>query len=238
METYMERKSSSVVDVLVAPGSFFSDFARFRRFGPLVLLAVLALTLLAYKYFYGGMSAEWIVEQQMATLGEISVAEREVIQQMLLANVGSSGMISGASVAIGHLLAAVVLSGAYFLLFLVTGNREKMPFGRWFELVSWCQVPWLINYLIFLFLVFSSSNPDLPLSLPQYASLGELFFGSIENGGPSQLLRAMNLFHVWIVLLAAIGIHTVTRISFFRAVAISLVPYALFFGGWFLFTLV
>lgn len=223
----------SLLDAFVAPGDFFANFSRVFRFGPVLLVGLLALVVSAHHFFYSSMDQAWLLEQQLERVTGLSMAEQEVARDALRRNLSSAGMLVGAMTAIGLLLQVVVLSAVYLLgARLLRPEADRMDFNAWFSLVAWCQLPWFVNYAVFILLFLSSSSPDLPLSLPQFASVGQLFMAGLSGTEYFQWAQSLNLFYAWVIFMTAAALHQRLAMPLRHAVVFAGAPYLLFFGGW------
>lgn len=224
---------SRFLDAFVAPGDFFANFDRVRRLGPVVLVALLTLAVSAHYFFYSSLDQAWLLEQQLESVASLSMAEQEVARDALRSNLSSAGMLVGAMAAIGLLLQVLVLSAVYMLgVRLLWPEASRMDFNAWFSLVAWCQLPWFVNYAVFMLLYLSSSSPDLPLSLPQFASVGQVFMAGLNGTEYAQWAQSLNLFYAWVIFMTAAALHQRLSIPLRHAVVFAGAPFLLFFGGW------
>jgi len=234
MSTIIRRPSFSFLDAFVAPGEFFANFERIRRFGPWVLTALLLLIASSYQLFYASMEESRILEQQLEKISHLSLSEQEAARDALEGNVGSTGMVVGTLVAIGHLVQVTALATFYLLgSWLMKFRSNQFSFNQWFNLVVWCQLPWFINYIVFVVLFLTSSSADLPLSLPQFAAIGQVFFSGLESTAYEQWAQSLNLFYLWVIFMLASALRRCFSISAPMAVLLAALPYVLVFGVWF-----
>jgi hypothetical protein len=224
---------SSFLDAFVAPGDFFANFSQVRRFGPVVLIGLLALIVGAHHFFYSSMDEAWLLEQQLEMVTGLSMAEQEVARNALRNHLSSAGMLAGALTAIGLLLQVIVLSAFYlFGVRLLCPDGDRMDFNSWFSLVAWCQLPWFVNYAVFTLLFLSSSSTDLPLSLPQFASVGQVFMTGLSGSEYAQWAQSLNLFYAWVIFMTAAALRQHLTVPLRQALVFAAAPYLLFFGGW------
>jgi hypothetical protein len=233
MSTLNSAKQLQFLDILVAPRDFFARFDQTRKYGPIVLVAVLAMVILSNHLFYSNMSDEWLLEQQLLQVGEMTAAERDVIEGVMKKNLPSAGLFVGVMSAVGILLQVLVLSGFYALasILLRPGSR-RLAYKDWFNLVGWCQAPWLIHHAMFIFLFLSAPSADLPLSLAYFSSIGQIFLDLPSSHRYYTLLQSISLFHLWVIFMTAVAISQHAGTSMSRALALSASPYLLFFSIW------
>src|SRR3546814_18559511 len=89
------------------------------------------------------MSAEWIVEQQLA-VANLSANEAEAARSTLMAMAPNIAHISAASSLLMGVLFPALLALVYFL-----GERllstSRQSYSAWFSISVWAQMPMLLN---------------------------------------------------------------------------------------------
>lgn len=234
MSTLNSAKRLQFLDILVAPRDFFARFDQTLKYGPIVLVAVLAMVIMSNHLFYSNMSDEWLLEQQLLHVGEMTAAERDVVEGVMEKNLPSAGLFVGVMSAVGFLLQVLVLSGGFCALavVLLRPDSRRLAFKDWFNLVGWCQAPWLIHHAMFIFLFLSAPSADLPLSLAYFSSIGQIFLDLPSSHRYYTLLQSISLFHLWVIFMTAVAISQHAGTSMSRALVLSASPYVLFFSVW------
>ncbi|GGI86693.1 hypothetical protein GCM10007978_25520 [Shewanella hanedai] len=227
---------NTVLDAFVAPSALFERFEYNQRQSSIVLVILSGLILVSYYLFFGGMTNEWLLAQQLDQVGELSIQEREIAQDMMMKTLPYTWAFVGGMTIVAHLFTVLGLSVFFTFLAKVSSiGIGKFTFRDWFYFISWCQLPWIVNYVGFSFLFLSSSTSDLPLSLIHYASLDQLFFNLSSNDSAYGLLTSLNLFLLWSITISILGLRKCFNMKPMMAVFISAFPYFAFFGIWFLF---
>ncbi|WP_065204470.1 YIP1 family protein [Shewanella woodyi] len=227
---------NTVLDAFVAPSALFERFEYNQRQSSIVLVILFGLILASYYLFFAGMTDEWLLAQQLGQVGDLSIQEREIAQEMMTKTLPYTWAFVGGMTIVGHLFTVLGLSAFFTLIAKVPSiGIGKFTFRDWFYFISWCQLPWIVNYVGFSFLFLSSSASDLPLSLMHYASLDQLFFNLSANDPAYGLYTTLNLFLVWSITISVLGLRKCFNMKPMMAIFISAFPYFAFFGIWFLF---
>lgn len=95
-------------------------------------------------------------------------------------------------------------------------------------------MPALIQAIGFIILFVTAKTPDLPITLSQYASFNQLFFGYSDTHQLFTLAGSMNVFYVWSILIATIGLKQLTDFSFLKSFITSALPFVAVYSLWFL----
>lgn len=224
----------SLVDIYVAPKSLFEKFQSAKKFSYIALVLLIVLTAGSLYVFYGNMSPEWLIEQQMQTLpADMTPAEREGAEGMIAQTAGSIGIISAVGVVFVTLILTALFAGYYALASKAGGPaRQPMAYGDWFSFSIWVQMPSIINTLGFIALFATAATSDLPMSLPNYASINQLFLGYMPGESLFSWAEAVNLFALWSIGLTTIGFKQLADMSTGKAIALSALPFILIFGTW------
>ena len=90
----MTISTTAALDIFVAPGAFFTNFKSAKTSSLLPLLLLLLVTAITNFLFFDNMSPEWILEQQMSQVVDVSPAEEEQIKSLLSQAVEYSGAMT------------------------------------------------------------------------------------------------------------------------------------------------
>jgi hypothetical protein len=220
--------SGAMLDIFVAPKSLFDGLRSARGWNWAALILILAISSACIVSFYSGMSPEWVVEQQMLQVGDVSPSEEEQIRAYLTQSAGTVGWLGAIFNGLFILISLAILAG-YFKL--VSGSDEY-GYGDWFGFAIWTQMPTVVYMLGFLVLYLTAGTPDLPLMLINYASLNQLLLGLSVQDALYTWAESLNLFYIWYIALAAIGLNRWTSMSITKATILSALPFVLVFGIW------
>ncbi len=194
------------------------------------LLAIqVVLTTAIIYWFYAGMSPAWLVEQQILHAGELTPAETEQVRAAMAGMASATPIIGAVSVAVGS-VAFVAICAGYLLL---TGKLQKaLSYNQWFALVTWSQLPALLNILGLAVLVLLADNPDQPLMLVNYASLNQLVLDLPVGHALYTWAESINVFLVWQLWIVFAGLQSAAAFSAKRAAIVVGTPVLLIFGLW------
>ncbi|MEZ5455289.1 MAG: YIP1 family protein [Lysobacteraceae bacterium] len=225
--------AQALVDIFLAPRALFTALPAHRRW-TWIALGLLVLFQIASVYvFFGPMSPEWLVDQQLASadIPENQMAQAKATMLQVAPYTAHIGAAMGA-------VATVVIS-ALVALVLFAAERALVPsrqsYGQWYAVTIWAQMPMLLNALGLIVLSLLAASPDQPLSVANWASLNELLLGLPVGDAWYGWAEAFSLFFLWTIALFAIAIRTAKPVAWPRALALASLPYVLSFGIWALF---
>ncbi|MGX9463103.1 YIP1 family protein [Shewanella sp. A14] len=224
---------STVLDAFVAPSSLFEKFDNNQKQSGIVLLTLMILVFVSHYWFFGGMTEEFLLNQQLAKVSDLSAQELDVVRESMSMTLQYTWVFVAGMTAIGHLFVVIGLSLFFAAVAKFSSTKMKsFSVKNWFYFASWCQLPWIVNYIGFMMLFASSSTGDLPLGLIDYASVEQLFTHH-ANGSGVALYSSMNLFSIWSIAICSLGLSNCFSMSLFKSIAISSAPYLIFYGVWF-----
>ncbi len=221
----------ALLDAILSPKAAFNAL-RTRPGWGWPAFALITISYVAALYaFYAPMSPDWLVEQQMLHIGELPPDDDAAVLAHLREHAGRFAMLASVMAVLWLALLMPLLALFYFL-----GNRigagQRFSFGTWVRFATWTQLPILVYALGLLIIALTASQPDQPLALANYASMNRLLLG-LSPGHPHHgWSDQLNLFYLWSIVLAAIGIRAWTQVRWPRALLIAASPFLLAFGLW------
>ncbi|WP_298442021.1 YIP1 family protein [uncultured Ferrimonas sp.] len=224
---------TAFINGLVAPSALFGEIKLLRRYGLYALMAVLLLSLFSNYTFFSNMSEQHLLSEQLAQVQGLSASEMEMAAEMMQKTLPYTGLIAGAISAASLLLQILLLSVYVMMVAKLTAANSQLRFSDYVNFSSWCYLPACASALGLTLLVFTSSTPDLPLSLQYYASFNQLFIHYSSDAPLHNLAQSFALFDLWIIALLITGFITSFKLSFGQAIVAGLLPYALIYGTWF-----
>lgn len=225
----------SLVNIFVEPKTVFDNLRANKKWSFVALLIILSVTAVSSMMFFNGMSQEWLIEQQLLGMGDVSPAEMENARQGIAMVAEHTGTIA----AVGSLIMLPLIMCVFALYFKIIGataasHKTDFSFGDWFSFSIWTQMPALVNTLGFIILFATSASGDLPISMPNYASINQLFIGSMPGEALYNWAEALNLFLLWSAFIAAVGFNRCCKMSVVKSAIYALLPIVFVFGAWFL----
>lgn len=215
----------SLFDVFVSPTSLFGRIKYGERWGGWIF-AILALAIFTlYCSFYSTVDSEWLVQRQLAEIQDLPASQREEFGQIFRNLSGYAGYVASAMSLILMLLAVSVLSFYYMYM---DQSTEKKSYEQWFTFTLWTQTPVIISTLIFLIMLFTIPAQDFRPELIHYASLSQLLSIPSEQHYWYSLGNSLNIFYLWNIFLATVGIKIWTDTTFTKAALIAVTPYAVY----------
>lgn len=222
------------IDIFVSPKSVFERLGKLKVLSLLALLVLCSFVFLSEYMFYNNMSPEWIVSQQMLYVDEaLPEEQKEMVSQMLLSSAENTGVVNGAFSVISQLVFVLVLSIYFFIVAKVYKINNDKKYADWFSFAVWVAMPAVIQAIGLIMLFVSAKSPDLPITLSQYASFNQLFLGYPETHQFFTLTSSMNLFYIWSILIASIGLKQIAGFTFLKSLSISVLPFLTVYSVWF-----
>lgn len=222
---------SALIDTYLAPGQAFAALRERPAWAWAALLLAVVATVASIYTLYLGMSPEWIVEQQLASVPDMPADQLAAARANMMAVAPFSAHIGAAMVLVMLPLTCLLFGFAYFLGERLL-SRERNSFGRWFAAAAFAQLPMVFNALGLIVLVLVRGGGNLPLDLGNYASLNNLVFG-IPNGENGYALASFaNLFYLWSIFLVAIAARVWSGLGWGKALLLAALPSLLIYLPW------
>lgn len=223
--------AATLGNTLVAPKAAFTTLIDRPRWGWIAFALIVIVQSVAVLAFFAPMSPEWVVEQQMLRLGDLQPSEEPQVRAQL-AEIAPHHAVLGAvlgSVMLGLLL---LVLGLYLFVADRIGRGSRLGYGAWLRFAVWTQLPLLAYALGLIVIALLAADPDQSFSVSQYASVNNLLL-HLPLGHPwFNWAEQLNLFHLWSIVLGAIGWRVWTGSPHGRALLVAALPYVLVFGGW------
>lgn len=217
-------------DLFLSPRNLFSALPSHRSWAWAALALLIVSQIASIYVFFGPMSPEWIVEQQLA-VANLSGNDAEAARSTLMAMAPNIAHISAATTLVMGVLISALLALVYFLGERVL-VRSRQSYGAWFAIAVWAQLPMLLNALGLIALSLMAASPDQPLALANYASLNGLIL-DLPLGHPwYNWAQAFSVFFIWSSVLIAIAVRVAQPVAWGRALLLGALPYVLVFGVW------
>lgn len=217
-------------DLFLAPSNLFGALPSHRSWTWGALALLIAAQIVSLYVFFGPMSPEWIVEQQLA-VANLSASEADAARSTLMSMAANIAHISAATTLVMGVLISALLALVYFLgERVLAGSRQT--YAAWFAIAVWAQLPMLLNALGLIALSLLAASPDQPLAVANYASLNGLILDLPLDHPWHNWAQALSLFFVWSALLIAVAVRVAQPVAWNRALLLGALPYLLVFGVW------
>ena len=229
--TASKNLGSALIDTYLAPSAAFAAL-RERPAWAWAALALVAIASAASIYtLYGGMTPEWIVEQQLAGAGEMPADQLAAARSNMLQVAPYTAHIGAVAGAIMLPLFALIFGLVYFVGERVL-SRERNSFGRWFAAASFSMLPMVVSAIGLIVLTLVRGGGNLPIDLGNYASLNNLVFGIPMGEQGYTLATSVNLFYLWSLFLIAVAGRVWSQLSWGKAILLGALPNLIIFGPW------
>ena len=235
-------KSSNVmtalVDIFISPSKAFNGLkeAKGWSFVAFILLAgILAASMFA---FYNKADPQFLIDQQVAAASvDATIAEQKMIRQSMEQTVDLQVWFAIFGGIIGLAVINALMAG-YYLFVSKQDPEANYGYGAWYGFGVWAMMPLVIYYLGFLILVLTASTNQISQTLMNYSSINQLLIG-LEIGHPFYtLLESLNIFSIWGIFIAAIGLKSWTNFTFNKALLFAALPSIVIYGIWTVIALV
>lgn len=235
-------KSSNVmtalVDIFISPSKAFNGLkeAKGWSFVAFILLAgILAASMFA---FYNKADPQYLIDQQVAVASvDATIAEQKMIRQSMEQTIDMQVWFAMFGGIIGLAVINALMAG-YYLFVSKQDPEANYGYGAWYGFGIWTMMPMIISSLGLLILVLTASTDQISQSLFNYASINQLLIG-LEIGHPFYtLLESLNIFSIWGIFIAAIGLKSWTNFTFNKALLFAALPSIVIYGIWTVIALV
>ncbi|MEI8643623.1 YIP1 family protein [Pseudoalteromonas sp. Hal040] len=235
-------KSSNVmtalVDIFISPSKAFNGLkeAKGWSFVAFILLAgILAASMFA---FYNKADPQYLIDQQVAVASvDATIAEQKMIRQSMEQTIDLQVWFAMFGSIIGLAVINALMAG-YYLFVSKQDPEANYGYGTWYGFGVWTMMPMIISSLGLLILVLTASTDQISQSLFNYASINQLLIG-LEIGHPFYtLLESLNIFSIWGIFIAAIGLKSWTNFTFNKALLFAALPSIVIYGIWTVIALV
>ena len=235
-------KSSNVmtalVDIFISPSKAFNGLkeAKGWSFVAFILLAgILAASMFA---FYNKADPQFLIDQQVAAASvDATIAEQKMIRQSMEQTIDMQVWFAIFGGIIGLAVINALMAG-YYLFVSKQDPEANYGYGAWYGFGVWTIMPMIISSLGLLILVLTASTDQISQTLFNYASINQLLIG-LEIGHPFYtLLESLNIFSIWGIFIAAIGLKSWTNFTFNKALLFAALPSIVIYGIWTVIALV
>ncbi|KPM76524.1 MULTISPECIES: YIP1 family protein [Pseudoalteromonas] len=235
-------KSSNVmtalVDIFISPSKAFNGLkeAKGWSFVAFILLAgILAASMFA---FYNKADPQFLIDQQVAAASvDATIAEQKMIRQSMEQTIDMQVWFAMFGGIIGLAVINALMAG-YYLFVSKQDPEANYGYGAWYGFGVWTMMPMIISSLGLLILVLTASTDQISQTLFNYASINQLLIG-LEIGHPFYtLLESLNIFSIWGIFIAAIGLKSWTNFTFNKALLFAALPSIVIYGIWTVIALV
>ena len=229
---------TALVDIFISPSKAFNGLkeAKGWSFVAFILLAgILAASMFA---FYNKADPQFLIDQQVAAASvDATIAEQKMIRQSMEQTIDMQVWFAIFGGIIGLAVINALMAG-YYLFVSKQDPEANYGYGAWYGFGVWTMMPMIISSLGLLILVLTASTDQISQTLFNYASINQLLIG-LEIGHPFYtLLESLNIFSIWGIFIAAIGLKSWTNFTFNKALLFAALPSIVIYGIWTVIALV
>jgi hypothetical protein len=216
-ESANDQKSRSLwfhlIGIIDRPVSTFEAVTKQRKWTnwtlPLIIVLITMTVVIVAQAPYTAEFAREQAETQLATMPE---AQAEQARSVMETTTSVPFMI-GMGLLFGYvaIIVGMVVESAFYYFGSVVMGGDDTNFGAVFTMNSWSRLPLAIGYLVQLGIILVTQNMITTPGLSYFVAGDDL----MENAGnPIYVLLAnIDLFWLWHLVLAILGLAVVTRMS-------------------------
>lgn len=223
---------SASIDIFISPSKTFNGLKEAKGWSWLAF-ALITIMLVASTYiFYSNADSQFILEEQVAAATvDATIGEKKMIRQSMEQGIDNQIWFAIGGGVFGIILINALIAG-YYLLVSKQDPDANYSYGAWYGFGFWTMMPMVISSLGVIALVLTASTNELSMSLFNYASINQLILG-LELGHPFYtMMESLNIFSIWGIALAAIGLKCWTNFSLNKAILFAALPSIIIYGIW------
>ncbi|MCQ8879781.1 YIP1 family protein [Pseudoalteromonas shioyasakiensis] len=223
---------SASIDIFISPSKTFNGLKEAKGWSWLAF-ALITIMLVASTYiFYSNADSQFILEEQVAAATvDATIGEKKMIRQSMEQGIDNQIWFAMGGGVFGIILINALIAG-YYLLVSKQDPDANYSYGAWYGFGFWAMMPMVISSLGVIALVLTASTNELSMSLFNYASINQLILG-LELGHPFYtMMESLNIFSIWGIALAAIGLKCWTNFSLNKAILFAALPSIIIYGIW------
>lgn len=222
----------NLIDIFTAPSAALTRLKEKPTVLAPLLLVTLAVCSVQAGYFLTtdpGFVADQMIDRLQDQNPNIPDEQLAALRQ----GFENPMLLAGAAFA-QYFIGLVVLMALYAVYLNFASKFAFVQFGfkPWFSLVNWTRMPIVFTALASWVAILTNTNGQLPIDATNPLSFRYLL-GVGASSGPLTVLTPL---HLWWLALLAMGYQQWTGKSILASFFIIVIPFALFFGAWGLFT--
>ena len=196
---------------------------------------MIILSAIVWFAYYAMVDYEWFVDYIVeSTAGDLSKAEQDQTRAGM-SMMSQSVMGSITAVTAGIAVAVIYVVQAVYFLIISNVNNDGYEFKQWLSFVCWTSMPVLLTVLAMFVMLLTNTTGQIAPDALNPLSLNELIFGLESSQGLGKLLSTIHLPQIWSLAIMVIGYNVWTKKSMSSSAMIVLLPFVLFYVGWYLF---
>ncbi len=216
---------SRLVNVLVEPKAAFTDIAaRPGWWAPMILLAVLSVVFMAS--FSSRVGWERFMRHQIETNKQTQDLPLEQREQIIALQAKFAGPFGMAMAVVGTPVIMLLTAGILLFIFN-TALGASTNFKQTLGVSAYAMVPAAISTVVALLVLFLKEPADFDLNNPVGLNAGFYLDPASTKAWIVSLATSIDLFVIWMILLAATGMAIATRKPWKTALAGVAAPWLL-----------
>ncbi|MBE0377456.1 MULTISPECIES: YIP1 family protein [Pseudoalteromonas] len=223
---------TACVDIFISPSKAFNGLKDARGWSWLAFTLIAAALVISTYVFYSHADTQFILEEQIAAASvDATIGEQKMIRQSMEQSIDNQVWFAIGGGIFGLIIINALLAG-YYLLVSKQDPDAEYGYGAWYGFGFWAMMPMVISSLGIIALVFTATTNELSVRLFSYASINQLLLG-LELGHPFYtMMESLNIFSIWGIALAAIGLKCWTNFSLNKAILFAALPSVVIYVIW------
>ena len=221
--------------ILIDPKSCFTALREQPRFW-FPLLTTIVSSLIVMFWYFNMVDFAWLTEHMLSRSSQADKAS-EAQKAQVGAFMTKGLMMWLALIGIVVAIPLVRLLEAVYYLLAGKLTNVQQSFKQWFSLTCWSSFPLIFSVLAMAIALLLQGNGQVSQEELQLLSLNELLFHVPASNRWYSLLSSVTILHPWIWWLTIVGVQVWSARSWVFCTLFALLPVALLYGGWALFSL-
>lgn len=223
---------TACVDIFISPSKAFNGLKDAKGWSWLAFTIIATALVISTYVFYSHADTQFILEEQVAaTSVDATIGEQKMIRQSMEQSIDNQVWFAIGGGIFGLIIINALIAG-YYLLVSKQDPDAEYGYGAWYGFGFWAMMPMVISSIGIIVLVFTATTNELSMSLFNYASVNQLLLG-LELGHPFYtMMESLNIFSIWGIALAAIGLKCWTNFSLNKAIVFAALPSVVIYGIW------
>lgn len=219
-------------DVLLAPTKAFATVKDKKGWTWLPFFLVLGMTSAVFVHYFSVVDINWFQDQSLEQAAAMTGMSYEELKASSSEADASSAMIQTVVGVVITLIAMNLLSAVYYLLATKITAKNEYGFKNWFAFTWWTSLPIVVSSLASILVIFFAVDSNISMNDLQPTSLNSLIFSVEQSHAWFNFLEAINIFSIWMIVIASIGLKTWLNIDTKKAAILAVLPSVAIYGLW------
>ncbi|GAA5138177.1 YIP1 family protein [Thalassotalea piscium] len=224
-------------DVLLSPAKAFSSVKDKKGWAWLPFFLVIASTSAVFVHYFSVVDINWFQEQSLEQAAAMTGMTYDELKAASSEADATSAMLQTTISVVISLIAVNLLVAIYYLLATKIMAKNDYGFKNWFAFSWWASLPLVVSSLASILVLLFAVDSNISMNDLQPTSLNSLIFSLDQSHAWYNFLEAINLFSLWMIAIASVGLKTWLNIDIKKASIIAAIPSIAIYGLWAIYIL-